>query len=169
MFQTIRNYTDVSEKTNIKKLINNETISSSGFVTTNPQGWAATCWNDGFVPINKGGYNYYFITFKKGRFDKIADFADSAKDTKHRIYENYSLADIENIRKGYNAHGELVWAENFEEEKAKDVSEKKSIISWLIGILNCNNPRLDKRIVKDELLSYQKEFPEIVGNLDIRL
>ena len=144
-----------------QKLLNNESISSSGFVTTNPQGWAATNWFDGFMPFNRGHYNHYFITFKKNRFSQIADFRDSIKDTKCKIFEDYSLDDIENIRKGNNAHGELVWAENFEEEKEKDILNKKETISWLIDLYNSNFSKIDKRKIKDELLSYQKEFPEI--------
>ena len=144
-----------------QKLINNESISSSGFVTTSPKGWAATNWNNGFIPYNKGSFNHYFITFKKGIFSKIADLRDSAKDTKHKIYEPYSLSDIENIRKGNNAHGELVWAENFEEEKAKDVTEKKQKISWLLLLLKSNTCPIDRNTIVDELLSYRTEFPEI--------
>lgn len=144
-----------------KKLINNETISSSGFATTDPKGWASTDWTNGFMPINKGYQNYYFITFKKNRFSQIADFRDSVKDTKYKILDSYSIKDIENIRKGNNAHGELVWAENFEEEKKKDVSDKKATILWLVSLLKSNNPKIDRKAVITELISYSREFPEI--------
>ena len=145
-----------------QKLIKGESVLSSGFVTTNPMGWGATDWINGFVPFNKGKLNYYFITFKKGRFSQIADFRDSNKDTKYKIFESYSLDDIKDIRKGNNARGELIWAENFEEEKKKDVLEKKETIMWLNSMLQANNPKIDKRTIKNELLGYQKEFPELI-------
>ena len=108
------------------------------------------------------GIEENFITFKKGRFSKVADFRDSNKDTKYKIFESYSLDDIKNIRKGNNVRGELVWAENFEEEKKKDVLEKKETIMWLNNLLQASSSKIDKRIIKNELLSYQREFPELI-------
>ena len=145
-----------------QKLIKGESVLSSGFVTTNPMGWGATDWLNGFIPFNKGKLNYYFITFKKRRFSQIADFRDSNKDTKYKIFESYSLDDIKDIRKGNNVRGELVWADDFEEEKKKDILNKTETIMWLNNMLQANNPKIDKRTIKNELLSYQKEFPELI-------
>lgn len=145
-----------------QKLINGETISSSGYATSSPKGWQANGWNDGFTPSDSFS-NCYFITFKTGRFEDIIDKRDEEEDTRYGIYDDYSIEDISNIREGFNTHGELVWAENFEEAKEKDIKHKKEEITRLIKIIKNNYQNHNKEDVIDELISYGKEFPEIVN------
>ena len=147
-------------KEEYQKLINGEAVFSSGYATSDPKGWEARGWNDGFVPEDSNS-EQYFITFKTDRSFNVIDKRHSENETRYRIMDEYSLDDISNIRKGINTHGELVWAENFEEAKKQDIENKKSEISRLIKILKNRNIKCNKEDVIDELISYRKEFPQI--------
>lgn len=143
------------------KLLQGESIWSSGYATSDPRGWSASGWNNGFTPSNSDS-ECYFITFKTGKLD-ISSRRDNEKDTRYGINDEYSLEDISNIRKGFNTHGELVWAENFEEAKARDIKHKKSEILRLIETAKNGYLNYDKEDVIDELISYSVEFPQITS------
>ena len=157
----IQLYRCIGEK-EYQKLIEGEIISSSGYSTSSPKGWDANGWNDGFVPHGSDS-NCYFITFKTNQFEDISDRRDSEADTRYGIIDDYSLSNISNIRKGFNTHGQIVWAENLELEKAKDFEHKKAEISRLFEIVKNKYDNRDKDSVIDELVSYIKEFPQIVS------
>jgi hypothetical protein len=148
-------------KEEYQKLVNGETVFSSGYATSDPKGWEARGWNDGFIPSGSNS-EQYFITFKTDRSFDVTDERQFENETRYRIMDEYSLDDIENIRKGRNVHGELVWAENFEEEKKKDIEHKKSEISKLIAKIEKGCENSERKNIIDELASYVKEFPEIV-------
>ena len=142
-----------------QKLITGELISSSGYATSSPMGWQAKYWDSAFGARKKD--SSYFITFKKC-FKDIMDRRDSEKDTRFSIEEKYSLKNIENIRKGINAHGEIVWAENFEKTKKEDVEVKEREINKLVGMCRQGIPSSKRKEIIAELVSYTREFPNIV-------
>lgn len=158
-----------------KALLNNETINFA-YSTSDPKGWLASNWRSGFTNI--GNKKNYFVTFKK--FDNeemIFDRRDDENDTRYLIDE-YNLSNVESIRKGYNAHGELVYAQDFETAQKLDKINKQKEIKRLVDELkiiqqkNCaKNGDIEiqkqKRIkeIYDELGSYAKEFGEIVDIL----
>jgi hypothetical protein len=147
-------------KSEYQALINGESVRSSGYVTSDPRGWGAKSWDRAFGYVREE--NSYFITFKPNQFTEIVDRRDNEKDTRYTIEEEYSLKNITNIRRGINAHGELIWAENLEESKRKDISNKQENINKLIEEYFENN----KKESKLELASYTKEFPEIVEKFE---
>lgn len=60
------------------------------------------------------------------------------KDTRYGI-DSYFLEDVANIREGSNAHGKLVYAENFEDVKQEDLKQKKAEIYGLKDIIINSN------------------------------
>ncbi len=168
-------------KSEFDALFRGEVIEGHSYVTSDPRGWATQNWHNGHNHLDKDGY---FVTFKTNRPNlDIMDRRDSLEDTRYSV-GNYTLDDVANIRKGHTAHGELVYAENFETEKAKDIQNKKKEINRLVKIIQSQKEpsALQKcidYIIKrdtsserdailvdafDELGSYCKEFPEIVDN-----
>ena len=145
-------------KSEFEKLMNGESVSTQGYVTSSPKGWGTREWVGGYS-YGRDVENTYFVTFKKGRF-LISSRRDDEFDTRYGINRSYSLEDVENIRKGVNAHGELVWSQDFENDKIKDIQDKKLRITILIDSLKQNN-KSDNISLIGELLSYSKEFPQI--------
>jgi len=144
-----------------KALLNGETIECGKYVTSSPMGWLSKNWNNGFIYNENKGKDVYFITFKIGKLE-ITSRRDNEKDSRYGLWSEYTLDDISNIRKGFNTHGELVWAENFIEEKKKDVEHKKIEISKLMAKIESNCSIEERKSAIDELASYSKEFPQIV-------
>lgn len=144
----------------LNALLEGKTIGYGNYATSDPRGWGARNWHNGFTNHEK---NTYFITFKTGDENfEMRDRRDS--------YEEYNLDNIQNIRKGHNVHGELVWAEDFENAKRQDKENKLSEIDRLINNLkelSDTNDTNDTKIneIYDELGSYAKEFPNIIDRL----
>lgn len=153
-------YRCIGEK-EYQKLIHNEAVATLGFVTSNPKGFWGDNWNNGYIPQGCDRSNCYFITFKQDVFDKVTNDSIFISDKRYRIYQEYSLKDIKNIRRGNNIHGELVWAENFEHEKEKDIKNKKQKISILVKLLKYAKIKQIQTPVIDMLMSYKQEFPYI--------
>lgn len=167
-----------------KALLNGETINFA-YSTSDPRGWEAWDWHNGF---NAGKKDIYFVTYKTIDEDLIMDKRDYAKDTRYMVDE-YNLTNVKNIRKGYNAHGVLVYAENFESALNSDKKEKTKEINRLIGDIKATKKTLAlvrrttsktiqgkinsseeleyKKLKKiyDELASYAEEFPDVVDKL----
>ena len=164
----------------LKELLSGECVEGHSYATSDPRGWKATNWHNGFGGMNK---EIYFVTFKTGYLD-IEDRRDSLEDTRYGV-EAYTINDIKNIRKGHNIHGELIYAPDFEKEKALDVENKKKQIKKIIdGIKKYKEPtNLEKFLCSlkksnaetqrdlklfddyDELGSYCEEFPEIIDEI----
>lgn len=83
------------------------------------------------------------------------------KDTRYGI-GSYFLEDVANIREGSNAHGKLVYAENFEDAKQEDLKQKKAEIYGLKDIIINSNDNNARELAWDELGSYTNEFPKII-------
>lgn len=168
----------------LRALLNGQTIEGHSYATSDPRGWAASNWHSGFAHNNK---NPYFVTFKTGdeNFD-IMDRRDSFADTRYSVGD-YNLSNVQNIRKGHNAHGELIYSENFEYAKEIDKQTKlqeikrltnelkklqirNGINKFLSKIQFNNSETTDKKdimraCIYDELGSYAKEFPNIIDEL----
>lgn len=151
----------------LNALLEGKTMEHSKYATSDPKGWQANDWHNGF---NSRKGKIYYITFKTGSENiDIRDRRDSLEDTRYGVGA-YNLDNIQNIRKGHNAHGELVWAEDFENAKKSDKENKLKEIERLRNdlkeLLYCK-PRCNSEIEKicDELGSYANEFPEIIDGL----
>lgn len=172
-------------KSEVDVLLKGGKIPSGSYVTSNPKGWLGETWLRAFGSMNS---EPYFITFKTNSLDPkgIKDRRDSLRDTRYGIGE-YSLKNIANIRKGFNIHGELIYAENFEKAKKEDIRYKKAEINKLVESIEKRIEKEQKLISKlkniftkgkltkenhvffietyIELASYAKEFPKIVDIL----
>ncbi|MBQ9245700.1 hypothetical protein IJ182_05480 [bacterium] len=142
-------------------LMAGERVLSSGYLTSDPKGWKAYNWNSGFHDF-KTEQNY-FITFKKNHLF-VCDARDDEEDTRYVTHSSYTLDDIDNIRRGTNVHGEMVYAEN-DEMIVQDIQQKKLAIANLLSILKTSSNPTDRANAWDELISYSVEFPEIILNL----
>ena len=140
-----------------QKLLQGESVLSSGYVTSDERGWGAKNWHSGISSLKDENY---FITFKPDTL-KFHSKRDNEDGTRYGLDEEYSLDNISNIRKGYHAHGELIWAENFDEAKKEDIEHKKGEIQKCIGILKSDYTEKEKDKAIDELLSYGEEIPQI--------
>lgn len=168
----------------LRALLKGETIEGHSYATSDPRGWAASNWHSGF---GHNGRNLYFVTFKTGDKDfDTSDRRDSFVDTRYSVGD-YNLSNVTNIRKGHSAHGELVYAEDFENAKKLDKQTKLQEIKRLLKDLkNLQNPTgvnkflskiapkntntADEKEIRlvdiyDELGSYANEFPEIIEDL----
>ena len=167
-------------KSELDALLNGECIEGYSYATSDPRGWQATSWHNGFSGVSK---DTYFVTFKTGYLD-IEDRRDSLEDTRYGV-EPYTLKDVKNIRKGHNVHGELIYAPDFENAKIQDIKDKKQQIKKLIASIKNNKKptKIEKFFHSlknletalptdlqlfddyDELSSFCKEFPEIIDEL----
>lgn len=152
----------------LNALLKGETIDNGQIYTTSdPRGWFTSNWHNGF---NYKKRNTYFITFKTGDENfYIEDRRDNSSDTRY-VVRAYNLDNVQNIRKGHNAHGELVWAEDFENAKKLDKENKLREIDRLLNDLRKLSDTKDiddEKIAEiyDELGYYAKEFPEIIDRL----
>lgn len=157
-----RNYSDTqlyrcAGVTEVENSCKGKKISGPFYATSDRRGWQSKDWNSGY---NANGDNFYFIKFKRGSID-YEDARRFTYDTRYKIYE-YTIDNIEEIRKGHSIHGELVYSDNFELEKAKDISNKKQEIESTINELR-NAQKTDNIYTKaiDILKSYSEEFPKL--------
>lgn len=150
-------YRSISQS-ELNALFKGEKIHSGGYVTSDPRGWGSYNWDSGYV-FDKSE-PVYFVTFKKNKLS-ITSRRDNEKDTRYGI-SSYFLEDVANIREGNNAHGKLVYAENFEDAKQEDLKQKKAEIYRLKDIITNSNDNNAKELAWDELGSYTNEFPKII-------
>lgn len=136
-----------------KKLLNLEKISGPFYATSDKRGWQAKSWVNGYMANIK---NHFFVKFKKGSID-YTDARNFTNDTRYKIFE-YNLDNVQEIREGHSMHGKLVYSENFDADKAKDLVEKKQSIKDSI-----NNIKQNKNVAEsfDILQSYSEEFPKL--------
>lgn len=140
--------------TEIKALLNGESIEGTSYATSNPKGYRGFTWSKG------GGYGNYFITFNKEKI-QFSDHRDYDTDTRYLV-EAYNLADIDSIRLGSNNLGELIYSKDFENGKKNDILEKQKDITAIIKQLQ--KPDIsaeDRKTCLDKLNSYSAEFPAL--------
>lgn len=150
-------YRCISES-EFKNLLKGDTFHSK-YATSDPRGWRAKNWDNGFVYVGTKE-PVYFITFKTGRLD-IDSRRDSTKDTRYGI-EEYTIDDVQNVREGNNAHGKIVYAKNLDEAREKDKKEKEERISELKQALANKKDQKEREKIWDELASFAHEFPFLV-------
>ena len=138
-------------------LLRGDTIFSSGYVTNNPKGWMGADWNTGFHCESKDSY---FVTFKNENLPFVGS-RDFWNDPRLGV-NGYTIDNVESIRKGFNIHGELVFARNFKDAQMRDRKIKFEDIRANLRILARNNDDAARREAWDNLTSYVKEFPKIV-------
>lgn len=138
-------------------LLRGDTIFSSGYVTNNPKGWMGTDWNTGFHCESN---ECYFVTFKNENLPFVGS-RDFWNDPRLGV-NGYTIDNVENIRKGFNVHGKLVFARNFKDAQLHDRKLKFEDIRANLRILARNKDEVLRREAWDNLTSYVKEFPKIV-------
>lgn len=152
-------YRSISQS-ELSKLLKGEKVHCKGYVTSDPRGWGALDWNSGY--INNKSEPVYFVKFKKGCLH-LRDIRDHENDTRYGFSGIYSLNNVETIHIGANAHGEIVYASDFEKTVKEDKVKKISKIKHLINSINTINDSSERKTLFDELSSYCREFPEIVS------
>ncbi len=158
--QNLQVYRSISES-EFKNLLKGDTFYHK-YVTSDPRGWDAGSWDSGYVHPNTKE-PVYFITFKTNVL-KITSRRDDEDDTRYGVYK-YTINDVKDVRKGTNAHGEIVYAENLQEAKAVDKKEKEKRISELETIIESSTNQDEKAEAWDELSSFASEYPSIVERM----
>lgn len=152
-------------KEEFEKLISGEEVTRrSGYLTSDPRGWHARDWYSGFSFQNED--ETYFVTFKPGKLAKrFMSAKDTSTDTRYQLHTGYSIDDVLNIRKGINAHGEIVYSENLERDKKIDQEIKKQEIARIKNLLVSTDNFEIKNEAWTELKGYVREFPYIIDDV----
>lgn len=157
-------------KDEYKKLIKGIPLDGHKYCSINPAGWNAYQWGRGF---KKDKPDTFFVTFKKNHFasNDIIQLDHTYKEANSNWYDvrfvlqnPYSLDDVVSIRKGNNAHGEIVWA-NSPDTIANDKAMKKDKIRLLYN--SFFNKKNESQLWDDleEFSCFVEEYPEIIENL----
>lgn len=145
----------------LKVLLQGIPVGNYKYVTTNPMGFGATNWANGFANSKK---DTFFIKFKNNHFNfiEIQDRRDDPNDTRFVIRKNVTIDDVDSIYKGHNINGEMIWPKN-KALKLEDKNKKLYRIYEIFKELENNSSNIKNLII--ELGSYTREFPSIISVL----